>query len=348
MFNKQAAGLFAGAIVVASFAGIDVTAAPSSSAVKTARKPVSVGGAAPKVLAKEKYVYDNAGEKLDHTILKQQAQLGKYTLYEEIVDDLGLIKLKLSLGDKVVLDKSLPRWQGLSESAYGLFDPVSGARCEMKPVARDINNDGIPELMVLKDDGSAQGAVEYTFYELDGSPQLRKIYEGHLPSANFKDTDGDGVFEITVNDSNLEGWHDAARVETYYIPITLAWDGKNYAPSAKYMKKKAPTPAELKALVNKLNADIKDRGYKAPAGSKVITTSAWGEMSRLVYSGNEKSAKALFDLMYPDSVGKLAVTTSASQYNGGPKLQSRDQFWQEFMARLRKGPYASVLSQFVG
>lgn len=350
MLYKSIAGVVASAmLIVSSSSGSCMLAAPSGSAGKTARPVVSVGGGAPKVIANEKYVYDNDGDKLDHTLLKQQAQLGKYTMYEEIVDDLGLIKIKLSLNNKVLLEKTLPRWKGLSEASYGLYDPVTNKTCEKKPVARDINGDGIPELIVLQDDGAARGNLIYTFYQLNGSPQLQQSYQTSWPGADFRDADGDGVYEVKIGDSTLEAWHDGSTAESYVIPIILAWDGKKYVASAKYMKRKAPTTAELKALVSKLEAEIKKSGYKAPAGSKVITSSVWGEMAWLVYSGNEQSAKALFDLMYPAAtVKKLAPTTAGSSYSGGAKLETREQFWQEFMAKLKTSQYAAVLGQFRG
>lgn len=315
-----------------------VWAAQTIAAPATKKNPVSVGGK-PEVISSKPYQYNNDGTILDHTLLKQKTKLGKYELYQEIVDLGGLVVVKLSLNGKVLLDKKLPQWKGLCEPHFGIADPL-GDDGTKKPVARDINNDGIPELIVYYLDESAHGPVKYTIYQLDGKPNLKVLFDGEFTSGDFKDVDNDGIFEVVERDNNFEGFYDTASVETLFPSVVLAWDGKTYKPSAKLMKKKAPSTAELQKMIDEAKAKIKEssRGVKAKPGASIITPDVWNKMIELIYSGNTSSAKEFLARMYPS--GNLMVVVIPER----PVVVSRDNFWKAFVDHAKKSKWASALS----
>lgn len=315
-----------------------LAAPPSSPSAK--KTPVTVGGGNPTVISKQPYHYKFGEETLDHTLLKQKAKLGSYELYEEICDSGGLVTVKLSLDGKVLLDKKLRRWQGLCEPHFSITDPLGGDGTQ-KPVARDINKDGIPELIVWYVDESAHGPSDLTIYQLDGKPVLKSLFKGSFVSGNFQDVDNDGAFEIIERDNVFEGFYNAASVQTRFPEVTLAWDGTTYKPSAKLMKQKAPTEAEMNAMIAESEKAIKSdfASTKVPAGSKVIAPGVWNNMIKLVYTGNTKAAKQLLERMYPS--GKLAVVTIPDQVE---KVMTRDEFWNAFVAQLKKSKWVAGIS----
>lgn len=317
---------------------VNFDCAASIAASPTKKVPVSVGGKPEKISSKP-YQYNNDGTILDHTLLKQKTKLGKYELYQEIVDNGGLVVIKLSLNGKVLLDKKLPQWKGLCEPHFGIVDPL-GDEGTRKPVARDINNDGVPELIVYHTDESAHGPISYTIYQLDGKPTLKVLFNGSFTSGDFEDVDKDGTFEVIERDNNFEGFYDAASVQTLFPHVVLAWDGKAYKPSAKLMKKKAPSAAELQKMINEAKAGIKEHSFdiKAKPGTSIITSDVWNKMIELVYSGNSSSAKELLTRMYPS--GDLMVVVIPDR----PVVVSRDKFWESFVKHAKKSSWASALS----
>ncbi len=298
-----------------------------------AGKPI-VLGSAPKVISKEKYDYNNDGEILNHTLTKQSVNLGNYTLYEEIVDEIGLIHFKVSLGGKVFLDKALPRWKGLNEASYSLIDPLKNDRCTMSPVAVDINGDGTPELFVAEDSGAARGPTEYRIYSLT-SAGPKEIFHGSLLNPCFKDADSDGIFEIIVDDDIFEGWQDCSTAQSYFPQVMLQWNGSLYAPKA---LRKSPMSFDRKKEVARLESQIKSAGKPKP-GSKAISSEVFASLIKLTYAGQKDEAKALLQALYPNST-KLWISTKPDQ-----SPVTRDAFWKSFESQLSKGRYASAISR---
>lgn len=317
------------------------SAAESNTPVKTGIKQVALISSKPILIKKETYEVKPFDSTVSHDLVKQKSKMGNYELYSELVDG-NLNQLKVSVGGKTVLQKSLPRPQGASEPSFSIMDPAKDTRVNEKPVARDMNNDGIPELFILQDGGGPRGPLEVSIYQLDGK-SAKEIYKAGIDISEIKDIDGNGSYEFTVYDRPMDGFHGSGGAESWSHKVVLAWNGSTYVPSAKLMAEKAPDAAAFKSALEEMNKSIKTQEEsmeKLPAKTKAATAAVWGQMTRWIYSGNIKTARKLFDLLYPADT-KLAI----AEYEKKPIIQSREQFWQDFEAQLVKGSYYPNLAK---
>lgn len=289
---------------------------------------IAAGGGPPCILTEEKYTYDFDGTTIDHTITTQVATLGNYKLQEKIIDGVGLIHYSLSLADQTLLTNTLPNWKGLSEASFVIVDPLTNKTCSLSPVARDINGDGNPDLIVGTDTGAARGATQYSFYTLDGK-SATQWYNGTLLSPQFTDTDGDGVFDIAVDDDIFEGWLGSTTYESPFPKVNLSWSDSAFTP--KPVPPAGPlSKVEFDKEIFLLEAEIKKAGRSKP-GEKFIVPSVWKKMVDLTYRGRTNQAKILLMRLYPGSL-KLRISTMATE-----APMTREVFWQKFLTQLAKG-----------
>jgi hypothetical protein len=288
-----------------------------------------------------KYFTEGIGEQLEHDLTVQSGKFGQFDLFEELVQGC-LVHLKLSSGGKVVFEKELPRWEGLCEPHFAVIDPTVEGPVDAKPVARDINKDGLPELILLKIyEGSSTSADECFIYQLSGD-KVREIYRTTQVQPHFKDIDGDGAFEMIVTDTNFVGWNGAANCEGGNGKVVLSWDGTTYMPSAKLMAKPAPTAQSMQKLVKTLQPKVKTLSSKCRPGTKGISAAVWKEMVGLVYDGNGKSAQSLLEELYPGNT-KLVLANPDGIPTGKP--MTRHQFWSTFVSQMGKSSFAATLKQ---
>ena len=295
-----------------------------------------------KTLSKKHYVYKNGDEDIDHELTTQRGQLGPYTLDEELNDG-SLIHYKLSLSGKKLIEESLPKWKGLCEPHFYLTVPESLAdRNSDVPVAADINNDGVPELIVGKtDEGPALSPDYIRIIKLDKSPTINYILQTFLIQCRFEDPKKNGIFEIISIDDAFRNWNGVSSAESRGPSVIHAWNGKAYTVSVQNMKKQPPGEKELAQLADKLNLVADKLSKDLKGGTKAINSEIWSEIVSLVYSGNARSARQLLKRIYP------APTTIALPASGDSKAApvTADEFWSSLVKQCKSSKYARYLQQ---
>jgi hypothetical protein len=300
----------------------------------------------PRVVSNSKYTYVNNGENLDHTLQKLSAKSGNFRLDEEIVDDAGLISIRLFYLGKPIFDKHLPKWRGLCEDSYTLIDPLNNISCNKAPVFRDINGDGIAEMILINDSGSAHGPVEQTIYQIQPRAQpLHKLSQATLQSPEYVDLEKNGTFSIMVYDQAFAYWKNSAYCDFAPPLVVLSLKGNTWVPNAKLMAKAAPNKVEFEKVIHELNNTLAPCDKLTSGKTRAITPDVWNAMTKLVYEGNAESAREILDRLYTSGTTLILTVNNPDELKspkGMPKL-SRDQFWKDFWDNVKKSEYAKTL-----
>lgn len=339
-FRCRSMGLFC-AVVMAIHAASNLSmAADTQSSAKCSGAAANTFHC--KVKERKTYTVKPLEDEISHDLEIRTGEYAPYKLYMELVDDCPVL-IRLSMNNKLVLEKSLPRWQGLCEPHFAFIDAAGGKAVNAEPAVCDIDGDGKPELIIEEvSEAGGHPPSKLAIYSLDGRPTLRQTYSGELVEPAFKDVDKDGKYEILVGDEIFAYWLDSAGCQSVFPKIALAYDGSGYKPSVKHTKGAPLTKQAQDKTVAELSKTLAKFKKKMRPGTNVIVPEVWIELIDRVYSGNAASAKDLLSRLYPGAVKLIVATTDEIPANATSMTKAA--FWSQLCAQVKKSKYAAVIS----
>jgi hypothetical protein len=235
--------------------------------------------------------------------LKTEAKMGRYTYRSYSGEILGQGAFEIWRGGKVMLREDGADYSiSLDKKDSDLPEP-----------GKDITGDGLPDLIVEVYSGGAHCCFEYLIVSLgEEVKKVDTIYGGNS-SFEFKDLNGDGIYEAIGNDDTFAYW-EAPYAESPMPSVILKFDGRKYAISD-LMKRPAPSNEQLVARLEQLSRDQGESRWGIPP-------STWGYMLELIYSGNGDLAWKFCDMMW------------AKRGKG-----NKEDFLSEFRKKLAESPY---------
>jgi hypothetical protein len=186
---------------------------------------------------------------------------------------------------------------------YDLNDPLS--ECSQVPLpGTDINGDGIPEMVMRHHTGQGQFTDRYSYPIYSIGKRVRKLVtlEGMHSPMQFKDLDGDGLYEVTGDDWVL-AYFFGDFLSSPHPNIILKWQKGSYRLAFKLMKKPPPAHEELKKKAGDFRIHLEKENGPFPEGYVFNIpyyqhTAAWNYLVDLIYSGNAKAAWAFLDMYW--------------------------------------------------
>lgn len=174
------------------------------------------------------------------------------------------------------------------------------------PVAKDINGDGIADLVFLDINSDAHHSASCTMIALaDKGPRIEFNQEVCESRPEFKDLNHDARLEIVYED--VYEWHCCVP-ERPRPKVVIAWNGTAWAPSAKLMAAQKPSEPEMDKMVRQLKKDqqaylkYENAGPVSKHVEACIDSELWGKMLDLIYSGNGPAAHELLQLLHSTAV----------------------------------------------
>lgn len=213
------------------------------------------------------------------------------------------------------------------EEEYFFIDPNLSSSADQRsliPVARDLNHDGVVEIVIGHRLNGMHSGSHYDVISLSSGGAPKKIFDKDLPHASFKDVDHDNLFEIQSMDS-YRYWN-ACGADSAYPSVVYAWDGKTFSPSARLMKQPPPSGTVLQEKAREIKASIKSDNSIHQLVQELLS---------LIYCGNARSAGELLEAVLPGDE-RLAVVQDASEQLHEVKNVSKVQFWQILLDKIRK------------
>lgn len=213
-------------------------------------------------------------------------------------------------------------------------------------VGQDINGDKVPDLIVTQYSGGAHCCFSYTIISLE--PTAAHVI-AFLPAddggAAFADVDGDGVYEIRVQESAFRYWNTSF-VESPAPEVILRWNGAAYVLAPDLMAAPPLAEDELARRAKQI-ADIAASatpGATATAGGAASSAVGaapgpsplwnlsllWRTMLELIYTGHPARAAAFLDQAWP------------------PDLAGKEQFRRDFTKQLHTSRYWPALTLIEG
>lgn len=178
---------------------------------------------------------------------------------------------------------------------------------------KDITGDGIPDLVVEGYSGGAHCCNDYLIFSL--GEQFQKIAHlyGGDSSFEFKDIDGDGVYEIIGRDWTFAYW-ETCFAASPAPEIILYYKDNKYKLVCELMRKSHPEFMDTFAKeLERVKSD--------PAWTDEVPPALWGYMLDLIFTGNRKKAYEFFDRAWQ-----------------GDK-EGKKKFIRKFKTQLSKSPY---------
>jgi len=193
---------------------------------------------------------------------------------------------------------------------------------ELKTKAiKDITGNGIPELFVEGYSGGAHCCSHSYIVELSDPIKVLFDLDTGDNGIEFKDLNHDGIMELSTNEDVFAYWHTSFAASPMPEVVLSLQNGK-YKADPKYMRKPAPTDAEIKKMADSVES------WSGAQGPDV----AWKYAINLIYSGNVASAKKYVDLAW--------------QSGDAGDFGAKAEFWKELDDQIKTSPYYKDLSSF--
>lgn len=145
-------------------------------------------------------------------------------------------------------------------------------------IGRDINGDGVPEVVLYEWTGGAHCCFVARVISLGQKCCILAEIEGQHSVPEFLDCDGDGLMEVVVHDWTFAYWPDC--FATSPAPrVVLRWNGASYVADAVLTAAPAPPLPQLRARAD----EIRCQGWR----SHRIPQELFGTALDLMYSGHE-------------------------------------------------------------
>lgn len=203
------------------------------------------------------------------------------------------------------------------------------------PGGKDINGDGVPDLIVEHYSGGAHCCYEYAIFSLGNTLELTSVLEGKHSPLEFKDLDGDGKYEVIGRDWTFAYWNTSF-AESPAPQIILRWNDGRYRLTGDLMKKPA-NQNELLQLAEEFRRDalFVDESMK----SLHWEPKWWAVMLELIYTGNGNLAWKFCDWFWP---------VSDQQSISKKYMAEKKKFLSEFKKQLKTSPYWLDLKKLNG
>lgn len=276
---------------------------------------------------------DTAGKPLvpgkDPDESRETTKLGNYVATYRLTGK-GVSEFSLSKDGKQVLSRTRRPRCGVIH----FVDPYEPDIADETPVARDINGDGIPELILLDVADDAHACATCVIFALsDHGPKLELNHEFNESRPSFKDLNHDGRLEIVAEDTNYIGWNCCVPGSPQ-PRVALAWNGKTWVASAKFMAAPQPSAKDLDKIVRELKKDL-------PENAEYINPDVWGKMLDLIYSGNAPAAHELLKRMWTGN----AILDIYGAYRRPYSVRYRERFWTDLVEHVKESQYLPVLRE---
>jgi len=225
-------------------------------------------------------------------------------------------------------------------SPFVRFWPISNKKRDTKiddsdPGHRDLNKDvyditgnGIPELVFEGFTGGAHCCEMNYIIELSNPLKILWRQFSGDGSATLVDLNNDGIMEIEVMDDVLDYWN-TSHAASPFPTVTLSLQKSAYHADPKYMRRPAPSDADLKRTAKLMTAEYWSGQYCAPDDE--VCMPPWGYVVDLIYTGNMETAKKFIDMAWVEN----------------ETFKSKDDFIAEFVEALKAGKYYEDLAPFL-
>ena len=193
-------------------------------------------------------------------------------------------------------------------------------------IARDLTGDRVPDAIVETYSGGAHCCFAQYIVALGTKFEvLDTVYHG----GRWSDSDGDGLWEVTVNDLTFDYWklpHSDSPLPEVIQEATR----KGFVPNAELMQARTPTASEVLAMLRASRDGKLWKDYTTLAEDEFLP-GAMAELHRdfvtLLYQGQGALALELLDTGWPLFI------------------PGRAEYVADVLALVRKSPYAEVLGE---
>jgi hypothetical protein len=264
--------------------------------------------------------------------------LGQYTLTEIVDQDLYRFPCAFELSRKAGVEyhcdsQSHPDYGALS--IFNFVDPDRIDRSSDSPrnldsgmdgipvVAREINGDGVPALVVSCDSGGNGIGHDGTIIISLARQGPKEIYFG-APCLFRRQPNG--RYEISCRAVYSGG---SSPPDAVYLDIPLVWDGHSYTATAESMAKPRLSAAEQTAMAAKLRQETtgKPPRFTAHVMSEIVT---------LICSGDAQAAHMLLDRLYRGA-NKIVVEGQVSCLGNGHF--SPTELWKAIITDIKQNDF---------
>jgi hypothetical protein len=188
-------------------------------------------------------------------------------------------------------------------------------RTSIPLIGKDINGNGIPDLVICEYSGGAHCCFSYYIFEMGKRFKETAYFYMKDSQLNFRDTDRDGKLELFGVDATFANWHACSACSP--MPgIALRYQGITYVIAADLMSKPAPPARTLQAKIRKIRTS---RDWEN--GIDEYPPELWGTMLDLIYSGHADMARDFFDKAWPEHI------------------KGKEAFFREFRTTLKSSPF---------
>jgi hypothetical protein len=191
---------------------------------------------------------------------------------------------------------------------------------------QDINNDGIPELVISEYTGGANccfGGYVYSFGDT-----LKQIlrFEPSLTNFDMKDIDSDSIYEFLWHDDCLAYWNDIYRF--YFPPLIWDWNGKKYKlrnfAFSEYILKGIEEKA-IKILDPEFERPMKGLGYDT-SNMNYTPGDLWEFLMLFSYAGKMAKADSIFE-----KYGNPEIIENTQKYELFKLTIQSSSYWQKLL-----------------
>jgi hypothetical protein len=212
----------------------------------------------------------------------------------------------------------------------------------------DFDGDGVPELIVAHNFGNA--ATIYNIYSLQRQgKELAKI-SATRSEAQFIDIGHDGICEVISSDPTFFGWKTSNASSPMPLVI-LRLNHKRFELATALMRSKPPTQSRQQEILkawsktckqNLVTSNLPCEKLKSDQSNFTLAPIIWGDMLKLIYSGNSELAFSLLDKFW--SPASYAINLEEND-NCTAIRTSKDQFVKMFLQQLARSKYLDKIKQ---
>ncbi len=188
---------------------------------------------------------------------------------------------------------------------------------EMLFKAKDINGNGIPDLVISDFSGGAHCCFNLKIYELGKDFRMLLELSGDA-EPRLKDLNNDGIYEVEHATSIFAYWH-ACFAESYLASYVLTYKDGKYRLASEFMKKNPPDERTLKSKAAHIK--LSNKPWDSEDGDFFEDPNLFEEMLELIFTGNMKTAWRLVDMAWPAT------------------KPGKEQFKKDFLNQLATFPY---------
>jgi hypothetical protein len=220
-------------------------------------------------------------------------------------------------------------WNGWTRVFHGrsyLISVVAADARGRSILGKDLNGDGIPNLVIKEYSGGAHCCYTVRIFSCGRDFSELIALETEHSSVTFEDLDSDGVPELRLLDWSYQYW-PASFAGSPAPSVILRWRGRNLEVATDLMWKPAPSESELAEHLAEIRADP---GWEEEDVSLGVPPILFQTALELMYSGHEeKGWKFIEEAWHPEASREL-ITELRDLMEASP-------YWQEIKQKARAG-----------